>query len=258
MIFCKQCIQMRRTSPVLGMFEFFTHFLPARALRERRGSAKCVAVCLYIASVCALLSGCVGGSVDIALKADGTGSMTLEYRMAAGLDQLGTLDGNKSWSTVPAGEADLRRSAARIEGMRLISFSSKTDEKSALVIYTAKFGFDNFPTLLTFLDGTGSHLIFAQDGGKNRLTCILDKGENRAIDPDLLALLESVSVGGAYDFSLTLRLPSGEGTTAVFDGNGTPLDIPGASLSEGKTLSFRVPIARLLSITEGVTLEMVW
>jgi hypothetical protein len=221
---------------------------------------KARAVCAALLCAACAVS-CAGAGADITLKADGSGEMTLEYRVSEALDSLGRLDGNAKWQPVPAGEADLRRSAARIDGMRLVSFSSKTESQPpAVVANTAAFAFDSLDALLRSLDGTGYHTKLVLDGEKTRLTLILTEG-NRGIDPDLLALFAAMSEhagGGAYDFALTIRLPSGGGSIAVYDGSGKPLDIPGADISQGKTLSFRVPMARLLSVEEGVTVEIGW
>jgi hypothetical protein len=214
---------------------------------------------LFAALLCGLLMiSCAGVRADIAIKADGSGTITLEYKISQLLENLGKLDGNERWSTVPAGAEDFRRTVERLDGIRLVSFASKTvanDEAQAAVINTVKLKFDNIDALTGFFDATGRQVSFVKENGKNRLTLIVIENNNN-IDPDLLELFALVSKG--FDFTLTMSVASGQAALAVLDGGGSPLDLADAKVSQGNPLSFSAPMGTLSSIKRGVTLEIVW
>jgi hypothetical protein len=75
----------------------------------------------------AALSSCVGAGADIVMNADGSGRMTLEYRVSRQFEAIGALDGNARWQTVPVGRTDLERSVERLNAVKLLSFSSKEE-----------------------------------------------------------------------------------------------------------------------------------
>jgi hypothetical protein len=211
---------------------------------------------------------CVGVRADAVIQANGAGTITMEYGVSQPLDAMGKLDGNERWLTVPVGEADFRRTIERLDGVELVSFASKASKTNApvaqrnaaqsmpaaAVVNTVKLKFDAIDSLLGFLDATGGRASFATENGKNRLTLVLAP-KGGGIDPDLLALFASVSSG--YTCAFTVSVPL-EGSLSVRDADGKPLAIPDAEVKQGDPLSFSVPIGTLLSIEEGVVLEIIW
>jgi hypothetical protein len=208
------------------------------------------------------MASCVSVRADAVIQANGSGAITVEYGVSHALDSLGKLDGNERWRTVPVGEADFRRTVERLDGVELVSFVSKTNAAQrtaaqstpAAIVNTVKLTFDAIDSLLGFLDATGGQASFATENGKNRLTLVLAP-KSGGIDPDLLALFASASSGYAY--VITVSVPS-EGSLSVHDADGAPLVMPDAEVRQGDPLFFSVPIGTLLSIQEGVVLEIVW
>jgi hypothetical protein len=216
-----------------------------------------------MAAVLALVAGgvsmasCVGVRADIVIQANGAGTITVEYSVSQPLDNMGKLDGNERWRTVPVGEADFRRTVERLDGVELVSFALKTNAAQstpAAVVNTVKLKFDAIDSLLGFLDATGERASFATENGKNKLTLTLAP-KSGGIDPDLLALFATASSGYAY--AVTVSAPA-EGSLSVLDADGKPLVIPDAEVRQGDPLSFSVPMGTLLSIEEGVVLEITW
>jgi hypothetical protein len=203
-----------------------------------------------------VFSSCLGASVEIVARRDGSGTIALEYRLSRELEALGKLDGNEKWPIVPVGKADLERSAARIAGLSLRSFSEKT--AAAEVIYQAQFDFANLEALARFLDDTGRSASLVREGTANRLSLSFNHSAGRIeADEKLLELVASSFEGYALVFGITLpQAPR----LRVLDRRGAPLESPpaGTALLQGNRVSFSAPMADLLSATEPSLLEIVW
>ncbi|MDR3123722.1 MAG: hypothetical protein LBU16_08105 [Treponema sp.] len=208
--------------------------------------------------LCAALvfSSCVGVSLEIVARQDGSGTIALEYRLSRELEALGKLDGNERWPAVPVGKADFERSAARIEGLSLRSFSEKTAATD--VLYRAQFDFATLEALARFLDGAGQRVSLEREGEENRLALSFNHSAGRVeADEALLELVASSFEGYALDFGVTLPQPP---QLRIADGRGAPLESPptGTALVRGNRVSFSAPMADLLSAAEPTLLEIVW
>jgi hypothetical protein len=201
-----------------------------------------------------VLNSCLGISADITIKADGSGKLALEYRVSQALESLGRLDGNESRPAVPVGKADFERSLARIPGLRLSKYSSK-DVRGASggsdLVTKVTIDFKDSGALLAFLDSTGSHTSLVQEGTGSLLRLnLLDPSEG-IVNPDLLSFLREIS--GGYDFSVSFTLPRNASIKTL------PETVSAAKLvSNGKKVSFSIGMGELLSLKDGVGLEIRW
>ena len=207
------------------------------------------------------LGSCAGVSADIVINANGSGNITLEYRVSPLAESLGKLDGNERWQTVPAGRADFERTIARLPGMRLRSFSSKTEPgsggKTGDVINRVEMEFDKIESLLPFLDASGRNAVFSSDGGAKRLKLAVLEKQAAPVDPDLLALLREVSKG--YRFGVSFSAP-GDSSLSLANGEGAALSAgPGISLvPRGKKVSFSIDAGELFGLVDGLEAEIRW
>jgi hypothetical protein len=201
-------------------------------------------------------SSCVGASMEIVTRQDGSGTIALEYRLSRELESLGKLDGNENWPVVPVGKADFERSAARIEGLTLRSFSERATPADR--IYQAKFDFANPEALLGFLDSSGQRASLNREGGKNRLVLSFNDSAGQIdLDPELLDLVAESFAGYALDFAITLpRTPE----LRAADGSGGFTESPsvGTALVQGNRVSFSAAMADLVSAQSPARLEIVW
>jgi hypothetical protein len=180
--------------------------------------------------------------------------MRLIYRIPLSLESLGKLDGNEGWPAVPVGRADFERTLDRLPGMRMRSFSSKTGGQD--MFNQIDLEFDRIESLVLFLDATGQRASLARENGANRLSLTLSDGFSPA-DPDLAALLSSLSAGYEMEFTFSAQ---DEASLALYSGEGKPVaSFPGGDLTaRGKQVSFKVPMADLLSSPDGLRLEISW
>jgi len=222
---------------------------------------KRIGYCLIIVSLALMGTSCLGASADIVMRADGSGSVTLEYRVSQTLESMGRLDGNERWPAIPVGKADFERSAARIPGLRLASFSvkeyprrySKPPNSNPLgdkdLVTKVKLDFKDTAALLAFLDSAGSRASLVQDGGKNILRLVLLDPSTDIIDADLLSLLEKISAG--YDLSVSFTAPKGAVLSII------PPSVSDARLvPQGKKVSFTIGMGELIGLRDGLALEI--
>ena len=208
-----------------------------------RNIMKKIVWCIVFASP-ALMNSCLGVTADIVIHADGSGKIALEYRVSQMLESIGRLDGNERWPAIPVGRADFERSLARIPGMRLASFSAKD------LVTNVTLEFKNTAALLAFLDSAGSHASLVQEGGKNTLRLTL-LDPSAPVDADLLSLLREISAG--YEISLTFNAPK---TAAL---SVTPPAVTAARIvPQGKKVSFAIGLGELVSLENGLSIEVAW
>jgi hypothetical protein len=200
------------------------------------------------------MSSCLGASADISISADGSGKITLEYRVSQMLESIGRLDGNENWPAIPVGRADFERSLARIPGLRLASFSSKEIRNASGggdLVTKAVLEFKNTDALLAFLDRSGSRASLVQENERNILRLILKEPSSAIADRDLLSLFKEISSG--YEISFSLSAPKNAGLSVQ------PPSVPSARIMpQGKKVSFAIGAGELLALENGLVIEISW
>jgi hypothetical protein len=199
-----------------------------------------------------VLNSCLGVSADITIKADGSGKIALEYRVSQALESLGRLDGNESRPAVPVSKTDFERTIARIPGLRLSGYVSK-DIRNASgggdLVTKAALDFKDTGSLLAFLDSTGTRATLVQTDTGALLCLTLLEPSGGITNADLLSLLRTISEG--YDFSISFTLPKNASIQMA------PSPVPAAKLvTDGKKVSFSIGMGELLSLNEGLALEI--
>ena len=195
-----------------------------------------------------LAASCVGVTADIRIKPDGSGTIDLEYRISGQAEGLGRLDGNEGWPIVPVGRADFERTVARIEGLRLRSYSAR--ESGGDFVYTARLSFTGMGVLVSFL---GEGALWSEGEG---LSLTLSEGPGER-DPELGALFARAATGRSL--SLSFSLPAGGELTLQDRRGGSRSPPSGAEVSlRGRKLSFKAPLEALISDPAGLILNLRW
>ena len=214
-----------------------------------RGKCFCLLLPLVI------FTSCLGVSADIQVRKDGSGRLNMEYTFSAMAETIGRLDGNENRQIIPVGKADWERTIQRIEGARLVSFSSR--EKDGNIVNKVTLEFDNMQTLLKILDPAGNRSNLIQENGKNSLRVILNEPLNSEINADLLELVRQVSSGYKVNVSFSA---AGNSAMSLTDGNGNEIPAPANAdfIQTGKKVSLSMDTAELLSRAEGTGLVFSW
>ena len=220
-------------------------------------------IALICCTVLVLLTSCFGVNADITLNADGSGSMQLEYRIDKSLYDLGMLDGNERWNTIPVGRADFERTVARLPGMRLRSHSQKEEFYPDIIITTVRLDFSNIETLLAFLDASGNRSAMTGNAETGSLLLTLSDGETLQSD-ELKALIADISryydgnQSRDYAVRVGMTFPH-EANLALTDKEGSPLNSSKIEVQpRGRTVSLTVPLYEALTSDQGIRAEFRW
>jgi len=209
----------------------------------------------FILAVVLLFGSCIGISFDIQMNRDGSGRVTIEYRISNMLNALGRLDGNESKPTIPYARQDLERTLARIPGTRLVSYTTR--ETSTDTIISAVVDFSNPDALASFLNSNSDNVSVTYNGQAGSLGLIVHNEQTDDSTADTMALMSQFFDG--YNFSAGFSAP-GNSTMTVTDGQGNTIPAPSnaVSIMSGRKVSLSMGIFDLLNITGGLGLKFNW
>jgi hypothetical protein len=203
------------------------------------------------------LDSCIGLSLDIQMNKDGSGKLTMEYRISKMINNLGVLDGNESMPSIPVGRTDWERTINRIPGAKLASFSSVEERQDTVI----KVGIDykDEQALLSLLDPFGEHSSIKRQEQSGRFDLIIlnDSTDRSMYDDDMLDLMRVFAEG--YNISISFSGP-GNSTLAVTDGKGNvvPAQSGAQTVLSGKKVSYSTGIMNFLEIDNGLGLRFSW
>ena len=216
------------------------------------------AICLTSIFILLLtLNSCIGLSLSIQMNKDGSGRLTMEYRISKMIYSLGALDGNESMPSIPIAKADWDRTINRIPGAKLTSYSSSEDKQDTItkVVIDCK----NDQSLLLLLDSFAEKVSINMQGQSGKLDIILLDGsiDDSSYDDDMMDLMRVFMDG--YNFSISFNGP-GNSTLAVTDGSGNtvPAQSSANTVLSGKSVSYSIGIMDLLDMKNGLGLKFNW
>jgi len=207
------------------------------------------------------LGSCIGLSADITMRRDGSGRISLEYRISQMAEDIGRLDGNEQWPVIPTGRRDFERTIARIPDMRLVSFSSREetapDGKNKNIVNKVEMEFSNPQALTFFLDPSGRRASLIRENNSNKLTITILDSIPQQVDEDLLALVKQVSAGYKLDLSFSA---DGNSALNIEDVNGRLIEVPAETeiVSSGKKVSLAMGIDSLFNLKQGLLVNFNW
>jgi hypothetical protein len=216
------------------------------------------AICFtFILILLLTLNSCIGVSLSIQMNKDGSGKLTMEYRISKMLDKLGSLDGNESRPTVPLGKEDWERTINRIPGAKLASYSDVEDKQDSIIKVVVDYKDDH--SLLLLLDSFGEKASINRQGQSGKLDIVLikDTTNESSYDEDLLELMRIFMEG--YNLTISLNSPVNS-TLVVTDGSGNviPAQSSAKTVPSGKLVSYSIGIMDLLDIKGGLGLRFAW
>lgn len=166
-------------------------------------SAVAKALTAILASALLLIS-CVGIDSKVKISANGSGTVTAEYRLSQELVAFGELEANKSVLPVPLSRADLEKSLAGAKGLSLKSWSSSASGTDLVI--KASIDFDSLDSLVFYLDPKGELAKHESlEGGKHRI--VFSLGDKMPpLDPDMKAVATQSFM--PYSFRFSVEAPS--------------------------------------------------
>ena len=201
------------------------------------------------------LNSCIGVSADIQMRADGSGRIVLEYRISRMAETIGRLDGNENWPIVPVGRADWERTTARIDGLRLVSFSGSQTAQD--VVNRVTLEFSNTEALVKFLDPSGKRASSTRENGLNKLHITFTEAVSPQVDPNLMELMKQVGSGYRFNVSFSAQ---GNSTMSVTDSAGRAVSppAPAQTVLSGRKVSLSIDTGEIISSADGLAVVFTW
>jgi hypothetical protein len=197
--------------------------------------------------------------MDIQMRKDGSGKLTITYTISNMAETIGRLDGNEKWHIIPAGRADWERTAARIPGVKLTSYSSRENTRAGLqnTVVTVSLEYTDAEALVNLIDASGAKVSISRENQSNKLSIILNEPIPGEINTDLLDLFRSVSAG--YSVSLSFSADSNS-TLKVTDGAGKEISASPVMqvVTSEKKVSFIIETAEVAAMKDGLGMEITW
>jgi len=211
---------------------------------------------LFLLTAAVTLYSCLGLAVDIQMNKDGSGKLTMEYRVSRAIESLGVLDGSEK-PVIPVGRSDWERSIELIPGARIASFSS--NQKDNDIITSVVIQFDNPAALLMILDPGNSRSSASLNN--NSFNFILnDKSSAMDFSEYDESLMELARMMFAeYNFSLSFTAPANS-TLTITDKDGHAAALPAQSevVSTGRKVSMKMGIMELIEMKNGLGVKINW
>ena len=205
--------------------------------------------------VCGLVS-CIGISSALTIRRDGSGRIELEYRISRELESLGKLEGNEGWPIIPVGRPDFERTAARIPGLTLHSYSSKIGGDDMIIQVSLDFA--DTGALLRWLDANGQRAELTREGGQNRLYLLIAEGRENSAAANLAATAGPASFE-TYAWEMRFNLGNSTELTVADENRRDIGSIPaGWTLSGGNRALFSAPMGDLLLQDRTLWLVVSW
>lgn len=193
---------------------------------------------LFLFVVLLFLSGCLSSETEVVLRDDGSGRVTLQYRIDALAYDTGAFGGDNAGRIVPVTERDFRRAEAELPGLTIRRYRSRrTDE---LVEVTAVLSFDSTDTLERLLGEDSVQIELTETGGSWTQTL----AAGRVQDDGDEALAESLE---PYSLSFSL-FPPGDVESSL-----------GGDLSgDRRSATVVIGLAEIVRASEPIVWTVVW
>jgi len=192
----------------------------------------------------ACLSSCVDIESRLAIRRDGSGTLTLTYRISRQVADLGRTAGDAPSVPLPVEREDFVRALTGAQGVSLASFRRSQDNDkvtiSAVLAFTsleALARIDAFRELEPRLEASGS---------RRTLSVLVAKAAEQPASEDSLKMIDEMFEGRAVTW--IVQAPSRIQSSP-----------PGARLStDGRTLTWTSTMRELVQRTEDLILTMSW
>jgi hypothetical protein len=199
---------------------------------SRRAVLRMAGVVLVFAS----LAGCLSTETSVSLRANGSGTIDLVYRIDRQAWEIGVFDESDVARPIPVTHQEFEDAALRIDGLRLRSHRISLGDD--LVTVTARLDFDDPATLQRFLGADTLDVRLEADGGYWRQTVAGGQGVAGAG-----ALAQSLSM---YSMRFALDPPR-----SIISTNG--------ELARGTaSATYALSLADVVTATEPVVWEVRW
>ena len=137
-----------------------------------------------------LLSGCLGATTSISIEDDGSGEISINYRISKLVAYIGSENSPEPYLSIPLSREDVETVLDGILGATLGRFDSE-DETEDIVI-SADIEFDNLETLVAlFVRIDGPDLEFSESDGTTTMSLAIYDGLETPADETISAMVRA-------------------------------------------------------------------
>lgn len=199
---------------------------------------------LVLFASCLALVSCMDIESRLTLRADGSGTLGLTYRISRQLADLGRTPGDTPAVPLPVEREDFVRALAGAPGLSLASFKRVQDAENVTISAVVAFRSLEELSRVAALGELEPRLL--QAGGRTTLTVLLAKAAEEKADEDSLRMIDEAFEGRLVTW--TVQAPGR-----------VESDFPGAKISsDGRTLTWSATLRDLVSRTEDLVLSLSW
>jgi hypothetical protein len=190
-----------------------------------------------------ILSSCLGIESRMVLKRDGSGTLTLNYKISRMIKDLELQNGGQVLP-LPVSEEDFRRAAERTEGVRLSSVKQTEDEENIYI--EARLEFDRVEALNGLSAAGQMEMAYNAGSGTQKFRQVISSGTGgEEVSAETLSMLEAFFAG--YELAFVIETPAPIRSHSL------------GSLSEDeKQLTYVVTIPELFRTPQDRILEVEW
>jgi len=199
---------------------------------------------ILLACLCAaVLCSCLGVESRLSVRNDGSGTLSLEYRIPRSAGDLGRSPDKDAPVPLPVETADFLRAIEGIPGLRLARYTRRADEENVTI--HAEVAFRRIDDLAKVPALGDAGLSIVESGGKHTLTQVVAGSPESPTTAESLAMIDSLFAGGSVTVVLQTPAPMTPG----------PL---GTLSADRRTLSWTATIGDLARRTGSVVLTATW
>ncbi len=190
-----------------------------------------------------LLSSCIGIESEILLRQDGTGVLTLSYKISQFMKNIDAGREEKQLP-LPVNEEEFVRTAEGIEGLRLTDIDEREDEENVYI--RAELEFDSVDAVNALGRAGQIGISLENQGTTNTFRQVIFAGqEGEEITEDSLEMIETFFQG--YDLVYAITVPSQVKSHSLGDLS-----------ADGRTVTYTITVPEILKASQPLVLEVVW
>ncbi len=190
-----------------------------------------------------VLCSCVGVESRLSIGNDGSGTLSLDYRVPREVAAYGRADDAGLAIPLPVDRADFLRAIEGIPGVRLTRYSRRASEDQIAI--HALIAFRNLADLARVPALGDAGLSLVESGGTRTLTQVVAGKPGSAPTPESLAMIDSLFAGAAITVVLTTPSPMTPGTVGTLS-------------PDRRTLTWTGTLGDLARRTGSVVLTATW
>lgn len=191
-----------------------------------------------------LLSSCIGIESRIRIKNDGSGHLTLKYRVSQLITHLESTETNGNVVPLPLSREEFERTVNNTDGLELVSYSRKEDENDIHI--EAKVNFNSIEALSAMDNRNENSYSFRSEQGNKVISQIIYAGsDGEAPTKDSLEMLGTFFSG--YNLTFIVETP-----TEIYKHN------LGELSADKRSVTYQISIPEILGDTMKKIFEVAW